>query len=56
MLQHDQEGFVAKVKHKTQSEMTAKLLDIKMSGAFLYSVKCEPLLQKKKQGAESQLY
>ena len=38
MLQWDQKCLVAKINNKTQSEITAELLDSKMSDSFLNSV------------------
>jgi len=38
MRQQDQKSLAAKIENKTQSEMTVKLSDPKMMGAFLNSV------------------
>ena len=48
MLQQDQKNLVEKFVNKTQSEITAELLDPVMSGAFLNNV--NPYLISQKEG------
>jgi hypothetical protein len=48
MLKQDQKNLVAKIKNNKQSEITAKLLDLEMSDAFLNSVNSYLISQKER--------